>query len=339
MNLFVIRPIRKDDESDFIDLVASMRVGIASLPNNPDLLKKKLKASIKAFNPDIKKTGREHYLFILEDVTNKAVAGICGLYAHCGRRSTLFAYEMNKEYYRYEPMHISKEVEVLHFKEIKNSPSEVCSLYLKPEYRNTGIGKLLSLSRYLFIQAFPDWFQEEIMALLRGYRDEKEQSPFFETIGKVFFDGNLQTVDAMKSLGHKKFIRALMPKYPLYAPLLQPSVGQSLGKVYSKTEPALHLLEEQGFKKMPWIDIFDAGPYLKVKQSQIKTIKEHCKATISKLIPESNKANYLISNHKSDYRACLGHIETISPKEVGITENALKLLELKIGKTITYSPL
>lgn len=339
MHNFVLRPVQLSDTNQVIELVASMRVGIASLPNDASILRKKIKASMNAFNPSENKTGHEHYLFVLEDVESGNFAGICGLYAHCGSKSTLFAYELENEYFHYKPMKISKQVDVLRFKEIKQSPSEVCSLYLKPEYRQGGLGKLLSLGRYLFIQAFPDWFQEEIMALLRGYRNEQELSPFFETIGSVFFDGSLRTVDSMKSLGHKKFIRALMPKHPLYVPLLKEEVIKTLGKVYTKTEPALHLLKEQGFKETKWLDIFDAGPYLVAKQKDIKTIKEHKKAKITKSLADSDIFSHLISNKRADYRACRGDVVEYTNNEVGLSNSTMKLLDVKIGDTITYSPM
>src|SRR3546814_3288265 len=52
--------------------------------------------------------------------------------------------------------------------------TEVGGLFLHPEKRRDGVGRLLARSRYLFIAMHRRRFGEEVMAELRGRLDEKE---------------------------------------------------------------------------------------------------------------------------------------------------------------------
>src|SRR3546814_11892990 len=65
--------------------------------------------------------------------------------------------------------------------------TEVGGLFLHPEKRRDGVGRLLARSRYLFIAMHRRRFGEEVMAELRGRLDEKGSSPFWEGLGEKCF--------------------------------------------------------------------------------------------------------------------------------------------------------
>ncbi len=64
--------------------------------------------------------------------------------------------------------------------------SELCTLFLDPARRKEGNGYLLSKSRFMFMAAFREHFNEKVVAEMRGVIDEHGYSPFWESLGKRF---------------------------------------------------------------------------------------------------------------------------------------------------------
>nr|MCU0721625.1 arginine N-succinyltransferase [Pirellula sp.] len=87
------------------------------------------------------------------------------------------------------------------------------------------------------------------------------------------------------SMIDKKFIRDLMPKYPIYLELLPHDAVEAIGQVHVQTKPALAMLEAEGFRRNALIDIFDGGPVVECETSKIRAVAqstianwEHCEA-------------------------------------------------------------
>lgn len=55
------------------------------------------------------------------------------------------------------------------------------------------------------------------------------------------------TVDYLTGIGNKSFIAGLMPKHPVYVNLLSKAAQEVINQVNENTEPALKLLETEGF--------------------------------------------------------------------------------------------
>lgn len=123
---------------------------------------------------------------------------------------------------RWYPVHASKELNVynalptLFLSNDHTGSSELCTLFLDPKWRKEGNGYLLSKSRFLFMAAFRERFNEKVVAEMRGVIDEHGYSPFWESLGKRFFAMEFSRADYLCGTGQKAFIAALMPKHPLY---------------------------------------------------------------------------------------------------------------------------
>ncbi len=336
---YILRPIKLTDLNDLKALTQAMDASIASLPNDKNILQQRIELSLQSFAKKIKTPGKEYYLFALEYIPLKKIVGVSGISARIGEGTYFFAYERQKEIFEHCPLNVSKTVEVLKLKKIKKGPSELCSLYLSPQFRVHGLGSLLSLSRYLFINTFPDRFDTELIADMKGYRDKDGNSPFWEAIGDVFFGGSLSTVDTMKSLGHKSFIRDLMPRHPIYIPLLPLKAQEAIGEVHTASKPALHLLEKQGFKTGKWFDIFDAGPYATAKRKDINLIKNIRHATVSQIAQANKEVSFkpfLIANDSLDFKVCTGNLSKHPNDTATIDVNIAQALNLKEGSSISY---
>ena len=340
MDPFILRPIKLSDLDKLHKIIKAMKAPIASLPSDKAILKKRIQFSLRSFKQHDGENKPAYYFFVLENIQTKEILGVSGIYSNTGGHNSLYLYEIREEKFDHTPLNISKIISVLHIKKVHHGPSELWSLYIDPQYRGHKLAQLLSFGRHLFINSFPNCFSDQIIANLRGFRDEDEQSPFWNALGKFFFEGKLAAVDEMKSLGHKAFIKDLMPRHPIYIPLLPKEAQNAIGKVHKKTEPALHLLHKQGFKENGWVDLFDAGPYLIANRNQIQIIKHTQTATVSTILPSHNNTlenpPYLISNNSVKFRACRGNL-TINPDHtVSLPQDMANALNLTTGGSISY---
>src|SRR5262249_3915841 len=139
---------------------------------------------------------------------------------------------------------IPKEIKVL--KVVPNSPhaSEICALYLQPTFRHSGQGRLLSLSRFLFIAAHRHRFRKKIVAEMRGYIDQRQNSPFWEGIGRHFCNLSFVEIMAQLEVDHQ-FIPEILPQFPIYISLLPKETQEVIGKIHESTKPAYQMLLQE----------------------------------------------------------------------------------------------
>jgi arginine N-succinyltransferase len=324
----ILRPVAQSDLDPLNELVGTIADGLTTLPNNPDFLERRIHDSIRAFYPRIDKPGGEYYLFVLEDSESKKLIGTSALVSRVGGFDPFYTYEIKKNCLSYERLEIQTELETLHLKRNHKGPTEICSLFLHPDFRKGGMGRLLSLARFCFIRAFPKRFDTHIIAEMRGFIDESGKSPFWEAVGKRFFQKDYYTADILSGLGEKEFIEVLMPKFPIYLNLLPFSAQNVIGRVHTDTEPALKLLLKEGFSKTDEVDIFDAGPLLCANRETLKTWQAAKFAPANSNEPNpSNRSQALITNNKIDFRAIVAPIEEKPDGSVAIGKEAFDALK------------
>jgi arginine N-succinyltransferase len=202
----VIRPLEENDLDDFIELAESAGGGLTNLPRDPDFLRGRLDESLRAFDPRVRRAGDHRYLFALEDVEQHKLAGVSGIISKIGGFQPWYSYEIRRERFVFEPLRIDHEIEVLYPEADYNGPSELFSLFLRPEYRKGGLGRLLSLSRFHFMAELSRRFDREVIAELRGVTDDEGRSPFWEAVGRHFFQIDFRQADFLSGLEDKEFI-------------------------------------------------------------------------------------------------------------------------------------
>ena len=341
---FLLRPIRIADLPDLQNLASSLRGGLTSLPKDKDFLQKKIMASLRAFDPLVDSTGsgNESYLFALEDTSMGVIVGTSGILARIGGFEPFYSYEVVREEIRHDALGIVDEIPTLHLRVSHKGPSEVCSLLLRPDYRTAGLGRLLSLSRFIFMAAFPKRFEDTVIAEIRGVVDQSGHSPFWEAVARPFFKQDFQTADFWSGLGNKEFISDLMPKYPIYIPLLPESVKQVIGEPHPRARPAFKILNDEGFVKTNLVDIFDAGPVVRAPRKGIRTVNETRELVFAKAINEGSQdgiAKHAIAKRSLDFRACLGTVEENPDGTVNLTHEVARVLEVSPGEKVLFAPL
>ena len=324
---YLLRPVREDDADALFHLVGSIGHGLTSLPNDPDFLGRRIDDSLRAFDPRVRKPGGEIYLFVLAEIPSGRIVGTSGILSRVGGFDPFYTYTIRESIHEYKPLQIHRRLQSLHLTKSHKGPTEICSLFLDRKFRQGGLGRLLSLSRFCFMKAFPERFDDTVIAELRGYIDENSRSPFWEAVGVRFFEKDYYTADILSGLGEKAFIEALMPTFPIYINLLPESARAVIGKVHPQTEAARRILLQEGFRETDEVDIFDAGPLLKAEMRELASWQAARPGCLVPGIPDPDRAlKAIVTNRALDFRALLATVEFTPENEVIISGDTIPFL-------------
>ena len=268
-----IRPIALADLPALLHMAETAGAGFTSLPPNEGFLREKIELSLASFDRDVQAAGHERYLFVMEDSDTGQIGACCAIEAACGLDEAFYNYRVGLTVHASRELGIYNRVPTLYLSNDYTGTSVLCSLYMKPEFRGGGAGKLLSKCRFLFMAQFPQRFADKVIAEMRGVSNAQGHSPFWEGLGRHFFTVDYDRAEHIVGEGNKAFIAELMPPHPIYTVLLPKTAQEVMGQVHPQTAPALHLLEQEGFRYQGYIDIFDGGPTVESPRSEIRSVK------------------------------------------------------------------
>jgi arginine N-succinyltransferase len=333
----VLRPAREEDLPDLLGIASEVTGGITTLPADARHLRASVGESVRALAHPVVRPGAERYLFVLEDRGAGRVAGSGAVAARVGGFDPFYTYEIREEALVHAPLGIQERVAVLHLKRAHKGPSELSTLALASGYRGRGLARLVSLGRLLFVRAHPERFERRIIAELRGWLDDEGRSPFWESVGRHFFRSDFARADFLSGLGEKDFIEDLMPRHPIYVPLLPEDVRAVIGRPHRDAEPARRVLEGEGLRFAGEIDIFDAGPLFAADVGDIRAVREARDAPVGVVVEgEVPGPPQVLANGRLDFRACLGGAAPGPDGTVAIGRRTAELLEVGPGDAITY---
>ncbi len=336
----IIRPVHLDDLEGLMKLSSQTSFGLTTLPHDRELLRGRILESQRGFSRMADKPGGETYLFVLEDLERGEVAGTAGIVSKVGGFEPFWAYRIEATLHESKSLKVHKEIRALHLVKEHNGPSEIGSLFLAPHQRKGANGRLLSLSRFLFIADHRQFFDPVVLAEMRGVIDEKGGSVFWDALGHHFFEIDFPKADALV-MKDKRFIADLMPKHPIYIPLL-PKVAQDvIGRVHSESVPAIKLLESEGFAFSGMVDIFEGGPIMSTATDDIRTVRDSRVYEVYKLQPKNIDADlFLISNtYSHGFRAIAAPLILVPGKGIEIAKETAEALNLKRGDSVRIAPL
>jgi arginine N-succinyltransferase len=352
--MVVIRPVTLNDLDPLLELATLTGFGLTTLPRDRDLLTRRIRESLRGFEKveDDRPAG-ECYLFVMEELRNGRIVGTCGVVSKVGGFEPFYAYKVETTVHESEMLNVRKEIQTLHLVTEHNGPCEIGSLFLHPEYRRGGNGRLLSQSRFLFIAEHAAFFDPVVIAEMRGVIDDQGRSAFWDAIGKHFFEIDFPKADYL-SIVNKKFIADLMPRHPIYVPLLPAEAQAVIGHVHPQTEPALKILQSEGFAFSGMVDIFEAGPIVRCRRDEIRTVRMSRRAKVEEIVDHELKAEEcVVGSTRRDFRACKASVETTpggapgsggdsggtSGGGVRITSATALALQVKVGDHVRTVPL
>ena len=302
--MMLFRPVREDDLDDIIRLASRAGVGMTSLPNDPARLAARIQRSVETFAGKLPR-GQQGFLFVLEDTRLARVVGVSAIEVAVGLDEPFYNFRLQRTVRASKELGVYKNQELLNLSYDHTGHSELCTLFLDPEYQKNRNGLFLSKARFLFIAAFRELFSPHLFAELRGRSDEQGNSPFWDALGHHFFDIPFADADRLTGTGMKTFIAELMPAYPIYVSLLPDDAREAIGQVHANTSPARAILEKEGFSWRGSVDIFDAGPVLEAETDAIRAISESQFIPAMQLMTERSTPLIVANNQFEQFRAVL----------------------------------
>lgn len=334
--MLFIRPVAMSDLQDLLELSVKAGKGMTSLPNDPEALGHKIQSSLDSFASNTPSKD-DYFLLVMEDAEKNKVVGTAGVYARTGARQAFYAYRLiSMNNYSHN---LGKQIEndLLHLTNDYTGYSEVGTLFLDPSYR--GNGHWLAKSRYLLMAQFPERFADHVIAELRGYVDEDGKSPFWDALGQHFFEMEFDEADNLCGVGSNQFITELMPKHPIYTKLLSKSAQEVIGRPNVAGRRAMELLEEEGFEFENVVDIFDAGPIMRGRINQLKSIRKMDQGLATITDERMLNSKTMIANSSlQNFRVIYAQMIRTGTGLVKLYEDDMKALNVNAGSLLRYLP-
>lgn len=333
--MIIVRPIKQSDMGTCAEFTFDAVLGMTNLPRNKEKFLERVIHSEQSFGHKVETPGDEIYTFVLEDMTTGRIGGTCGIMANC-QNSFRYAFRVKTLQTHTKNISAPASLDILKVEKNRFDASEVCALFLHNTFRHSGHGRLLSLSRFLFIAAMRKRFRKTIIAEMRGYIDKRQISPFWEGIGRHFC--HLSFVELMNQIEtDHTFIPEILPEFPIYVALLPKETQEAIGKLHETTVAAEQMLLQENFKRSPFVDIFEGGPILSAQTASIRSIKKSCCVTVEithdTLVDEQE---VIIGNEKIDFRSCIARLRPLPGKKALMNDEVAHALNIKANDTVRY---
>lgn len=335
---FIVRGARAEDLGQLVDLAKQFT--LLNLPADKRVLGAKIERSIESFAGKRDKKDAE-YLFILEDLEEKMVAGSSLIMAKHGTEEIPHSFfKLSKKNLYSEDLGLGFIHQVLRFGIDEDGPSEIGGLLVDRMYRRRPekLGKQISLTRFMYMAMEPARFEERVLCELTPPLTEEGRSEFWEALGRRFTGLPYQEAD-MLSQTHKEFITSLFPDENIYLGLLDAKARLVVGRVGEQTKPAQHLLESIGFTYLDEVDPFDGGPHFGAKRADILPVKSCKKLKLAEFKDAAFKTAGMVAiNTGNKFRSIVANHD-IRGGEVCIPAASRALLQLDLGQEVHVSPL
>jgi len=333
--MLVMRPAQVADLQQVQRLAADSPVGVTSLPDDAERLKEKILASEASFAAEVSFNGEESYFFVLEDSQTGRLVGCSAIVASAGFSEPFYSFRNETFVHASRELKIHNKIHVLSLCHDLTGNSLLTSFYVERNLVNTPIAELNSRARLLFMASHPERFADAVVTEIVGYSDEQGESPFWNAVGRNFFDLNYSEAEKLSGLKSRTFLAELMPHYPIYVPLLPDEAQEAMGQVHPRAQITFDILMREGFETDNYIDIFDGGPTLHARTSGIRSIAQ------SRLVPirigEVPKAtrSYLVTNGLlQDYRAVVAELDWVPGKPVTLSAETAEALGIGEGASV-----
>jgi arginine N-succinyltransferase len=336
----LLRPVALADLPSLERIASASEHGISSLPNDQAKLGARIARSVEAFASQDDASGEETYLFVLEDRARGEVVGCSGIAASAGFHDRFYSYRNEFVVHASAALGVSNRLHTLHLCHDLSGYTLLTSFYIDPAYAHGPAPQLLSRARLLFILQFAERFNQRIAAENPGLADAGGQSPFWDAVGRRFFDMDYPQAEVLTGGRNKAFIADLMPHSPIYVPLLPEAAQWAIGQLHPVGELPFSILQDEGFDADTYIDIFDGGPTVEANLGLLRSVRHARRLAVQGAAMNVGPSvwHLAVSAERADFRAVLCELplaaQTVAPEH----ELALRL-GAGLGASVLLTPL
>ncbi|WP_353215941.1 arginine N-succinyltransferase [Sandarakinorhabdus sp.] len=278
-----VRPARAGDLPAILELAHLTGGGFTNLPADEASLARRLAWSDASFARQDAAPHNELYLLLLEDAATGRIGGTAMIFSRIGSQGPFYSYKLCNLTQNSRELDRIFRIPFLSLTSDFDGASEVGGLFLHPDLRTGGLGRLLARARYLFMAQHRARFGGRVIAELRGVMDSDGNSPFWDALGRQFFGLSFPEADRFNAVNGNQFIADLMPRHPIYTALLPETAQAVIGQPHRSGRAALAMLEAEGFVYDNYVDIFDGGPTVAARTDDLKTVRTSQEAQITAL--------------------------------------------------------
>ena len=339
--MLIVRPCRMSDLPSVERIAAASAVGITSLPPDRDKLYDKIRNSMHSLAAEVDVNGEEQYFFVLEDAATGDIVGTSGIVASAGFHDRFYSYRNEIIVHASQELGVSNKIHSLHLCHDLTGLSLLTSFYIDPAFDKTHWPQLLSRARMLFIAEHPDRFADKLVAENPGVCDDSGRSPFWDAVGRRFFNMDYPQAEQLSGGRSKTFIAELMPQYPIYVPLLPADAKLAIGQLHPVAELPFSILLEEGFEADTYIDIFDGGPTVEARISSVRSIAGSRRRRVRRAdLPHAGGQACLIANTATEeFRATLAILALDDGEELSLPPEIADRLEVASGDDVRVTAL
>ncbi len=299
-----VRPARTDDLDALHALSQLTGPGFTNIPQAYDGMAARLAWHLNSLKITLEAPGDNLYMLVLSNEAGE-IGGTAMLFAEIGVEWPFYSYQIARFAQTSRALKRTITSELLNLSTEFSGSSEVGGLFLRADLRagGTGLGHLLARSRYLFIAQHRARFGDRLIAELRGALTPEGDSPFWDALGRPFFEMGFPEANRFNTENGNQFIADLMPKHPVYTVMLPQAARAVMGQPHETGVPAMRLLEREGFRYDRYIDIFDGGPTLCVHTDHIRTLAESASGPLDAAPPAAPTRHLAASGQLAQFRA------------------------------------
>lgn len=333
--MLVLRPVQLTDLPDLQRLARESLVGVTSLPDDGERLRDKILDSCTSFEQDVQHPGPESYCFVLEDLTTRRLAGCSEILATAGFSEPFYSLRNRHFNSASRELNIEHDVPALSVCQDLSSHTLLRGFHIDSALQRTPFSDLLSRARLLFIAAHPRRFADAVITEIVGYSTDDGHSPFWDAVGKHFFDLPYVEAERLCGLESRGFLAELLPQYPIYVPMLPQAAQDCIGRIHPDGQEAFDILVREGFETNNYIDLFDGGPTLFARTGGIRSIVQSHIAVVQPGSAIDARGRYLVSNDSlENYRAIVAELDYIPGQPVTLDASMCAALKVREGSLI-----
>ncbi|MCG8520136.1 MAG: arginine N-succinyltransferase [Pseudomonadales bacterium] len=335
-----VRPVQQGDLKDLIKLAGDHGSQVSStLPKTEEALATRIEESVASFAGQRSPDHYPRFLFVLEDLGRGQVQGVAGIDARAGNGQPFYNYRMDALIHASHELGVSRRVDVLYPSHALTDRTLLGAFAIAPKLRGTEAFELLSRARLLFIARHREWFSERMVVEIQGIQTEDGKVPFWDSLGRHFFNMDFDTADRYSGMLSKTFIAELMPPNPIYVTLLSPQAQEALAQPHPMTKAVMALLQQEGFHAGHYVDIFDGGPVLEARTDTLKTLVTSDRKRLRLAETDGGERCLLAASEGEDFRCILATVSESLNDVLRAPPEVLQELQCESGCDVTVAPL
>ncbi|MEX2473707.1 arginine N-succinyltransferase [Marinobacter sp.] len=338
--MWLVRPVEAGDLQGVRDIAGAQGAALSStLPKQRDALAAKIEHSRRSFSGTLRNGEPARFLFVLQNTETSKIHGVAGVDARAGNGQPFYNYRRDALIHASHELGVSRRVEVLYPSHALTDMTLLCAFAISPELRGTEAFELLSRARMMFVAENRDLFSNRMVVELQGVQTSDGQVPFWDSLGRHFFNMDFETADQHSGALSKTFIAELMPPNPIYVTLLSDAAKEALGTPHELTRLTLDLLQREGFQPGCYLDIFDAGPVLEARTDSLRTIVTSHRTVLHAAYGDNGETCLISAGQGGGFRCTLTALSETLKNEVKVPVKTWQALSRSAGDDVRIAPL